>query len=230
MVQLLISETWCVCIHCASMSNVIGVITVTPSRSYRKRQPTNAVWLFMWFIMWLMDMNPSSHIRPCESYCAQLKWDKWKSTFHSQGRHADCCPCTASTVNPSCHVKCSRCDQSYSRNNLVNHVEIKHHEAKSMCNFCNQSLIKPHTLQSHIQTAHEINWSRLRSAPSQNTHEPHPASSPKRHGAHPAQWQNRQLKFTKKCENCKLPTIYRPNFSKHIAYTHLHIVYNHISE
>ena len=64
----------------------------------------------------------------------------------------------------------------------------------------------------------------------QNTHEPQTASSPKRHEANPAQWQNRQLKLTTNCENCELPTIYRPNFSKHIAYAHLHIVYNLISE
>ena len=36
-------------------------------------------WIFMWFIMWLMDMNPSPHIRLCESYCAQLSGTSGKA-------------------------------------------------------------------------------------------------------------------------------------------------------
>ena len=148
------------------MSYVIGFITNTPSRSYRKRQVASVT---LHVVHHVVDgYEPfATHTTMWILLCT-AKWDKWKSTFHSQGRHADCCPCTASdgsTVNPCCHVKCSRCDQSYSKNNLLNHVETKHDEAKGMCNFCNQSLIKPHTLQSHMQTAHEINWSRLRSAP-----------------------------------------------------------------
>ena len=81
-------------------------------------------------------------------------------------------------------------EQSYaieSKQNVETHVKAKHDKAGGWkCKFCQKVSNKPHTLQCHMQTAHEINQSRQQIAACWNSHIAAAASSPVRHAAKPA--------------------------------------------